>query len=51
MALKKEGSVIRIPRRRFLGGGAAVERIVRETVESELRDFFEHEYKLKDDKR
>lgn len=44
MALKKVGSKIRIPRRRFLGVSAEVERAVREIIEENLRDFFENEY-------
>ncbi len=42
MALKKAGSAIRIPRRRFLGVSPEVEKIVRETIERNLAEYFEH---------
>lgn len=40
MSLKKVGSVIRIPMRRFLGKSPEVERIVREVIEDGLEEFF-----------
>lgn len=40
MALKKVGSVVRIPRRRFLGVSPEVEKAVREIVEEELGEYF-----------
>lgn len=46
MALKKVGSVIKIPRRQFLGINKDVEMIVRGIVEENLRDYFEHEFKV-----
>lgn len=47
MALMKEGSSIRIPRRRFLGASPEVEKAVRGIIEENLADYFEHEYRLK----
>lgn len=41
MALKPVGGVIRLPRRRFLGAGPEVERIVREIVEENLGENLE----------
>ena len=46
MALKRVGSTIRIPRRRFLGTGPEVERIVREIVEKNLDDYFDTEFSI-----
>lgn len=46
MALKKVGTTIRIPRRRFLGVNAEVEKIVTGIVEENLRDYFENEFKI-----
>lgn len=40
MALKKEGSKIEIPRRRFLGAHPQVEGIVRGIIEEHLGEFF-----------
>lgn len=40
MALKKAGSTIRIPRRRFLGVSPEVEQAVREIVEENLTEYF-----------
>lgn len=40
MALKKEGSTIKIPRRRFLGASPEVERTVREIIEENLEAYF-----------
>lgn len=39
MALKKPGGRIKIPRRHFLGPGAAVDKIVNGVVDTELRKF------------
>lgn len=47
MALMKEGKSIKIPRRRFLGASPEVEKVVKEIIEENLTDYFEHEYKLK----
>lgn len=46
MALKKVGSAVRIPRRRFLGVNGEVEKIVVGIVEENLRDYFENEFKI-----
>ena len=43
----KEGKRIRIPQRRFLGASPEVEKVVKEIIEENLADYFEHEYKLK----
>lgn len=40
MALKKEGSTVKIPRRRFLGTSPEVERTVREIIEENLEAYF-----------
>ncbi len=40
MALKKEGSTVKIPRRRFLGTSPEVERAVREIIEENLEAYF-----------
>lgn len=47
MALKKEGSTIRIPRRQFLGTSPEVERAVREIVEENLTDYFNVEFEIR----
>ena len=47
MALMKEGKSIRIPRRRFLGASPEVEQAVKDIIEENLTEYFEHEYKLK----
>ncbi|MBQ5465656.1 MAG: phage morphogenesis protein, partial [Muribaculaceae bacterium] len=46
MALKKEGSTIKIPRRQFLGASPEVEKAVREIIEENLTEFFEHDIKF-----
>ena len=46
MALKKVGTTIQIPRRRFLGVNAEVEKIVTGIVEENLRNYFENEFKI-----
>lgn len=47
MALKKVGSTIRIPMRRFLGVNAEVEQIVKDIVEEGLSEYFENEFDIK----
>ena len=47
MALMKEGKSIKIPRRRFLGASPEVEQAVKDIIEENLAENFEHEYKLK----
>ena len=46
MALKKAGSTIKIPRRRFLGTSPEVEQAVREIVEENLTEYFSKEYNI-----
>lgn len=46
MALKKEGSTIKIPKRQFIGASPKVEKAVREIIEENLTKYFEHEYNL-----
>ena len=46
LALKKAGSTIRIPRRRFLGTSPEVEKAVREIVEENLTEYFTIEYNI-----
>lgn len=46
MALKKVGSVVRIPRRRFIGVNGEVEKIVLQIVEDGLSDFMENEFNI-----
>ncbi len=46
MALMKVGRTIKIPRRRFLGTSPEVEKIVREAIERNLSEYFEHEFKI-----
>lgn len=48
MALKKEGSTITIPRRRFLGTSPEVEKAVREIVEENLTEYFNLEWEIKE---
>lgn len=46
MALKKAGTTIRIPRRRFLGTSPEVEQAVREIVEENMTEYFNIEYQI-----
>ena len=46
MALKKEGTTIKIPRRQFLGASPEVEKAVREIIEENLTEYFEHDLKF-----
>lgn len=43
MSLKKVGSIIKIPMRRFLGQSAEVERIVRKVIEDGLEEYLRFE--------
>lgn len=45
MALMKIGKTIKIPRRQFLGMAPEVEKEVRNIIETNLSEYFEHEYK------
>lgn len=47
MALKKEGSTIKIPRRQFLGTSPEVEQAVREIVEENITEYFNVEFEIK----
>lgn len=42
MALKKEGDVIKMPRRQFLGMAPEVEREVTRIIEDDLQEYFDH---------
>ena len=46
MALKKEGTKIVIPRRRFLGAAPEVEQAVKKIIEDNLEAYFNNDYKL-----
>ena len=46
MAFKRAGTTIRIPRRRFLGAGPEVERIVREIIEENLNEYFNVDFSI-----
>ena len=46
MALKKAGSLIHIPKRKFLGTGPEVEKAVRQIVEENLEEYFNVDFKL-----
>ena len=46
MALKRVGSTIKIPRRQFLGTSPEVETVVREIIEENLTEYFEHDFKI-----
>ena len=47
MALKKEGSTIKIPRRRFLGVSPEVEQTVREIIEENITEYFNVEFEIR----
>lgn len=46
MAMKPEGSTIKIPKRQFIGASPEVEKAVREIIEKNLADYFEHDLKF-----
>ena len=46
MALMKMGSIIKIPRRQFLGASPEVEKAVTEIIEQNLEEYFNNEFKL-----
>ena len=48
MALKKEGSIIKLPRRRFLGRSPQLEAAVREIIEENLEEYFK-DYEIMND--
>lgn len=47
MALKKEGSTIKIPRRQFLGTSPEVEQSVRKIIEENITEYFNVEFEIK----
>ncbi|MEQ2501372.1 MULTISPECIES: phage virion morphogenesis protein [Bacteroidales] len=47
MALKKEGSTIKIPRRQFLGTSPEVEQAVRKIIEENITEYFNVEFEIK----
>ena len=47
MALMRVGSVIRIPKRQFLGAAPEVEKAVTGIIEQNLEEYFNNEFKLK----
>ena len=46
MSLKKVGSTIVIPRRRFLGTSPEVEKKVREIIEDNITEYFNVEFEI-----
>jgi len=46
MSMKKVGSTIVIPRRRFLGKSPEVEKKVREIIDKNLTEFFNVEFEI-----
>lgn len=46
MALKKAGTTIRIPRRRFLGTSPEVESMVRKIIEDNLEEYIKIEFEI-----
>lgn len=44
---KKEGSMIKIPRRRFLGVSPEVEKAVREIIEENITEYFNVEFDIR----
>lgn len=47
MALKKEGSTIKIPRRQFIGTSPEVELAVRKIIEENITEYFNVEFDIK----
>lgn len=47
MALMKVGQSITIPKRQFLGASPEVEQAVKDIIEENLAEYFNHEYKIK----
>lgn len=47
MALKKAGTAIRIPRRRFLGTSPEVEKTVREIIEENITEYINVEFEIR----
>ena len=47
MALMRVGSVIRIPKRQFLGAASEVEKAVTDIIETRLSEYFNEDFKIK----
>lgn len=47
MALMRVGSVIRIPKRQFLGAASEVEKAVTDIIKTRLSEYFNEDFKLK----
>lgn len=47
MALKKKGTAIKIPHRRFLGTSPEVEKTVREIIEENITEYFNVEFEIR----
>lgn len=47
MALKKKGTTIKIPRRRFLGTSPEVEKTVRKIIEENITEYFNVEFEIR----
>lgn len=47
MALMRVGSVIRIPKRQFLGAASEVEKAVTDIIEKRLSEYFNSDFKIK----
>ena len=47
MALKKEGSTIKIPRRQFIGTSPEVEQAVRKIIEENITEYFNIEFDIR----
>ena len=47
MALMRVGSVIKIPKRQFLGAASEVEKAVTDIIETRLSEYFNEDFKLK----
>ena len=48
MALKKVGTTLKIPRRRFLGTSPEVEKAVREIIEENITEYINFEFRIKE---
>ena len=48
MALKKVGTTLKIPRRRFLGTSPEVEQAVREIIEENITEYINFEFRIKE---
>ena len=48
MALKKVGTTLKIPRRRFLGTSPEVEQAVREIIAENITEYINFEFRIKE---